>query len=207
MNPTAVVAYLALFGAVGFLFIFSVLAAGRLFRPSEPTPEKRAIYECGELPIGSGYLQFDLRFYVAALVFIIFEVELALFFPWAVVFGKANQLANPTPLEASGSAAETATGPAQAKLSSEVVSRLEGLGIRDAGSPPPGIDVNEAARQIKAGARKLALTAMVDLCLFFGVLLVGFAYVWHSGDLDWVRAIGRPTRSDGDVSAVQRGDR
>src|SRR5690606_27680950 len=47
---------------------------------------------CGEPTIGSGFVQFDLRFYVVALLFIIFEVEVAFFFPWATVFGKATEL-------------------------------------------------------------------------------------------------------------------
>ena len=52
-------------------------------------------FECGEPTIGSSYIQFDLRFYVVALLFIIFDVEVAFFFPWALVFGGATQLADP----------------------------------------------------------------------------------------------------------------
>jgi NADH-quinone oxidoreductase subunit A len=63
------------------------LLVGRLLRPKLPTPEKDAIYECGEPAIGSSYIQFDLRFYVVALLFIIFDVEVAFFFPWASVYG------------------------------------------------------------------------------------------------------------------------
>ena len=55
--------------------------------------EKLEVYECGEPTIGSSFVQFDLRFYVVALLFIIFDVEVAFFFPWAAVFGKATQLA------------------------------------------------------------------------------------------------------------------
>jgi hypothetical protein len=50
-------------------------------------------------------------------------------------------------------------------------------------------------RRIESNARTLALAAMLDLGLFFGVLLVGFAYVWKRGDLDWVRAMRYPTAS------------
>ena len=66
---------------------------GRLVRPEKPSPEKAEVYECGESPIGSAWVQFDLRFYVVALLFVIFDVEVAFFFPWATVFGKANTLA------------------------------------------------------------------------------------------------------------------
>ena len=52
------------------------------------------MYECGEQPIGTAWVQFDLRFYVVALLFIIFDVEVVFFFPWAVVFGNTMQLAD-----------------------------------------------------------------------------------------------------------------
>jgi NADH:ubiquinone oxidoreductase subunit 3 (subunit A) len=92
MTPLA--AYLLLFVAVGTGFIFVHLVAGKLIRPSKPHSEKATIYECGEPTIGSAWIQFDLRFYVVALLFVIFDVEVAFFFPWAEVFGKANAIAN-----------------------------------------------------------------------------------------------------------------
>src|SRR3989304_3798804 len=94
-TPVAIVAYLALFVAVGFGFLFVNLLVGKLVRPVLPNEEKLEVYECGEPTIGSSFVQFDLRFYVVALLFIIFDVEVAFFFPWAVVFGKATQLAGP----------------------------------------------------------------------------------------------------------------
>ena len=83
MSPTAIVAYLALFTGLAIVFLFVHLAIGRLVRPKAPNEEKLAIYECGEPTIGSSFVQFDLRFYVVALLFIIFDVEVAFFFPWA----------------------------------------------------------------------------------------------------------------------------
>src|SRR5450631_3878715 len=98
-TPLAIVAYLALFAAVGFVFLFANLLVGWLFRPRTPNEEKLEVYECGEPTIGSSFVQFDLRFYVVALLFIIFDVEVAFFFPWATVFGKATQLsADSTPV-------------------------------------------------------------------------------------------------------------
>ena len=88
-----VVGYMLLFVAVGAAFILVNLLVGKLIRPVRPHQEKETIYECGEPTIGSAWVQFDLRYYVIALLFVIFDVEVAFFFPWAVVFGKANELA------------------------------------------------------------------------------------------------------------------
>src|SRR5687767_6184975 len=92
-SPTMVAGYLALFFVAGFVFLFASLLVGRFLRPHNPQPEKLEPYECGEPAIGSAYVQFDLRFYVVALLFIIFDVEVALFFPWSVVYGKLTNLA------------------------------------------------------------------------------------------------------------------
>src|SRR5271163_32227 len=94
-SPTMIAAYIALFvgGAAGFLVVNLFL--GRLLRPSNPNREKLEIYECGEPTIGSSFVQFDLRFYVVALLFIIFDVEVAFFFPWALIYCGATQLADP----------------------------------------------------------------------------------------------------------------
>ncbi len=75
-----------LFGAAGAAMVFVGLSVGRLIRPRQPHPEKATIYECGEPAIGDSWVQFDLRFYTVALVFIVFDVEVALLWPWAVVF-------------------------------------------------------------------------------------------------------------------------
>src|SRR5678816_4690983 len=96
-SPVAITAYIVLFAATGFLFLFANLVIGWLVRPRLPNQEKLEVYECGEPTIGSSFVQFDLRFYVVALLFIIFDVEVAFFFPWAVVFGKATQLAAEPP--------------------------------------------------------------------------------------------------------------
>lgn len=120
------------FTIAGFFMAFSALVVGRLIRPVVPHPEKAAAYECGEPAVGESWVQFDLRFYVVALVFIVFDVEIALFWPWAVVFGAAD--------------ASTATGLA------------------------------------------VKTVAVYDMLFFFGVVVVGFLYLWKFGYLDWVRA-------------------
>jgi len=78
---TSLVSYLLLFTAVGIIFLLLNLVVGKFVRPSLPNDEKKAVYECGEPTIGSSWIQFDLRFYVVALLFIIFDVEVAFFFP------------------------------------------------------------------------------------------------------------------------------
>ena len=93
-SSVGIVAYLALFAGVGIAFLFVNLLVGKFVRPHDPHPEKLEIYECGEPTIGSSFVQFDLRFYVVALLFLIFDVEVALFFPWAAVFGKSVHLMN-----------------------------------------------------------------------------------------------------------------
>jgi NADH-quinone oxidoreductase subunit A len=125
-----------LFVLFGAAFVLLNLAVGAVARPKAPNPEKSAIYECGEPSIGTSWVQFDLRFYIVALVFLIFDVEVALFYPWAVAYGSAADLARE-------------------------------LGVE-----------RNVIRQV----------ALVDMLFFFGVLLVGFAYLWRFGYLDWVRS-------------------
>jgi NADH-quinone oxidoreductase subunit A len=158
----SLVGYLLLFVLVGIGFIFVHLIVGKLIRPAKPYAEKLTIYECGEPTIGSSWVQFDLRFYVIALLFVIFDVEVAFFFPWAVVFGNANQVAGAAP------------DAQQAQ-----VARAELVG----GEPDQPVTPQESQ-----AARRLAVIALIDILVFFGVLLVGFAYLWKRGDLAWVRS-------------------
>src|SRR5271155_3545100 len=85
---------ITIFFALGAAFVLVNLGVGSLFRPKAPNPEKSAVYECGEPTIGSSWVQFDLRFYIVALVFLVFDVEIALFYPWAVAYGNAQALAH-----------------------------------------------------------------------------------------------------------------
>ena len=78
---TDLVGHFLVFGIIAVVCLVLPLAIGYFIRPKLPTVEKEAIYECGEPTIGSSYIQFDLRFYVVALLFIIFDVEVAFFFP------------------------------------------------------------------------------------------------------------------------------
>jgi NADH-quinone oxidoreductase subunit A len=68
------------------LFVVVALFVARLLRPKRPTFEKLTTYECGENPEGSPWIKFNIRFYVVALIFLIFDVEVVLLIPWAMEF-------------------------------------------------------------------------------------------------------------------------
>lgn len=127
---------LTLFTFFGAAFVFVNLLAGSLARPKLPHPQKADPYECGEPSSGSSWVQFDLRFYIIALVFLIFDVEVALFYPWAIAYGNAAELAH----------------------------------------------------QFSMTVFSLRLAALVDMLVFFTILMIGFAYLWRFGYLDWVRS-------------------
>jgi len=75
-----------IFVVVGFVFAGIALGVAKLLRPSNPSPAKLTTYECGELPRGSSWVRFNVRFYLIALFFIVFDVEVIFLYPWAVVF-------------------------------------------------------------------------------------------------------------------------
>jgi NADH-quinone oxidoreductase subunit A len=168
---TDLVGHFLLFTVVGVVFLLAPLILGWLVRPRLPTAEKQATYECGEPTIGSSYIQFDLRFYTVALLFIIFDVEVAFFFPWAMVYGGAMQLAD-----------TRLADPVRGQLSEKLLNLAPGTAT---------------AEQVvsSAAAFNLGLTGLADMLVFFGVLLLGFAYVWKRGDLDWVRAVAQQAQS------------
>src|SRR6202051_2044670 len=140
--------YCLLFTVVGVGFILVHLILGKVIRPNKPGAEKGTIYECGEPTIGSAWIQFDLRFYVVALLFVIFDVEVAFFFPWAVVFGQANALTR----DADANPALTATAE------NDLLKTFQ----RDA----PGAPVTP---EEKKAAGQLSLLAFLDILVFFGV--------------------------------------
>jgi NADH-quinone oxidoreductase subunit A len=71
-------------GAVAIGLIAVILA--RYLAPHEPNPAKRSTYECSEQPVGSAWIRFNIRYYFFALLFLVFDVEIVFFYPWAVVF-------------------------------------------------------------------------------------------------------------------------
>src|SRR3954454_952027 len=147
---TDLVLFIVIFLVAGAGLLLGPLVMGRLVRPDRPSPEKGEVYECGEPTVGSAWVQFDLRFYVVALLFVIFDVELAFFFPWAVVFGSASRVADDTVPAAQREAAAQTLQPTP----------------HPGATPPAPVD--------PAAARGLAWVAFADILVFFGVLLVGF---------------------------------
>ncbi len=77
-----------LFFLGGAIFISLVLGVAALIRPDRPNTEKLSTYECGEEPSGSAWGKFNIRFYVIALIFILFDVEIVFLFPWATIFAQ-----------------------------------------------------------------------------------------------------------------------
>jgi len=74
------------FFLTAIVFVVIALYVARLIRPHRPTKEKLTTYECGENPEGSPWVKFNIRFYVVALIFLIFDVEVVLLIPWALVY-------------------------------------------------------------------------------------------------------------------------
>src|SRR5687767_645505 len=144
-----------IFIAFGAVFVFANLLVGQFARPHLPNPEKGCVYECGEPSIGTSWVQFDLRFYIVALVFLIFDVEVALFYPWAVAYGSA--------------------------------------GVIGAGTGQSAFEVRQVA--------------LVDMLFFFGVLLVGFAYLWRFGYLEWVRSAANTSANPARATGVDLRER
>ncbi len=114
------------FVGVGIAVPFLMLFVGWLLRPNVPQREKALIYECGEIPVEQAWFNFNPRFYIIALIFLIFDVEVAFTYPVAVVF-----------------------------------KRFVALG---------------------QGA-----LAFAELLTFVLILMLGLAYVWRHGDLEWIR--------------------
>ena len=134
---------ITLFSGFGILFVIGGLVAGWFLRPNMPNREKKAIYECGEPTIGTSWVQFDLRFYIVALFYLVFDVEVALTYPWAAVF------------------------------------------------------------------RQYPINALIVGLPFLAIIIIGFAYEWYSGSLDWVRsAVNTSIRGTGhvDMKSLARRD-
>jgi NADH-quinone oxidoreductase subunit A len=214
------VGYLLLFLGVGVFFVFIHLVMGRLLRPIKPDPEKLTIYECGEPTIGSAWIQFDLRFYVVALLFVIFDVEVAFFFPWAVVFGKAHMLARTDLPPEQRRALTKELAPRYAENQALVKRTVEDLQAQPDRGPvgqraaalewlgKQDTKLEDGVQKTQPAAARLAWLAFWDILVFFGVLLVGYAYLWKRGDLDWVRSLaaeGTPTSSLNPADARKTG--
>jgi NADH-quinone oxidoreductase subunit A len=192
------VAYSLVFVLIGIAFILINLLVGKLVRPDKPDAEKKTIYECGEPTIGSAWIQFDLRFYVVALLFVIFDVEVAFFFPWAEVFGTSNALAVAAPK----SDAERREFAEQMRKLIPAYPEHAGERAKYAAEGPTFTDPD--VQRTRSAALHLSWLALIEIAVFFGVLLVGFAYLWKRGDIEWVRSTlaERPTTAAAEPAAA-----
>ncbi|MDM1049133.1 NADH-quinone oxidoreductase subunit A [Sphingobacterium hotanense] len=82
-----------LMAIVGMLLVCATIFLAFVLSPKNPNPVKLSTYECGEESVGTSWIQFNPRFYVIALIFLLFDVELIFIFPWATVFGNADFIA------------------------------------------------------------------------------------------------------------------
>jgi NADH-quinone oxidoreductase subunit A len=82
--------YLLLFIVAAILLVLLMLGISYLMRPDRPSEEKNSTYESGELPVGDARISFNIRYYIIGLIFLLFEVELVLLFPWSTVFGDVH---------------------------------------------------------------------------------------------------------------------
>lgn len=127
------------FGLFALGFVMLNLTLSRLIAPRLPSALKEIPYECGELPVGTPYIRFNPRYYLYALVFIIFDVELALTFPCIVIYKKWI-------------------------------------------------------------AQGWGRAAFFEIFSFVFILVVGFAYLWKKGHLNWVKSL----RSTGQDSLLKK---
>lgn len=77
---------IGIFAVVGMGLVFGTMALARVMRPNLPHTEKFTTYESGIDPIGTHWAQSNVRYYVFALLFVVFDVEAVFLFPWAIVF-------------------------------------------------------------------------------------------------------------------------
>ena len=82
-----------IFLIMGIFFVGITFLLSKVIAPHHPNPVKNSSYECGEDAIGSSWVQFNSRFYVIALIFLLFDVEMVFVFPWATVFSDPGLIA------------------------------------------------------------------------------------------------------------------
>jgi NADH-quinone oxidoreductase subunit A len=86
----------AILAIVGCVLYAVIMLVNRLMRPSVPSPQKLSTYECGVESVGSGWSQMNIRYYVFAFLFVIFDVEAIFLFPWAVILGDLDATTQPS---------------------------------------------------------------------------------------------------------------
>jgi len=132
MNPWIAIGMLAL---VGVLIPVGMMAVSALLRPSVPEKGKRNTYESGEVPTGDARLQFNIQYYMVALLFVVFDIETVLIFPWTVIYRDALA--------------------------------MEGVGL---------------------------VEVLAPMLVFIGILVVGLAWAWRKGVVQWMRTPAQTSR-------------
>jgi NADH-quinone oxidoreductase subunit A len=82
-----------IFLITGFVLVSLTMFLNKLLSPDRPNAEKLTSYECGEEPVGSAWMPFNTRFYIIALIFLLFDVEMVFIFPWATVYANPKLIA------------------------------------------------------------------------------------------------------------------
>ena len=113
--------YIAVVVALGIAMLIGSVILGRVLRQRYPTSEKESTYECGMIPIRDARHRFDIRFYLVAMLFILFDIEVVFLYPWAVLYNKFNPI----------------------------------------------------------------IFGFMEMMIFIVILLIGYAYIWRKGALDW----------------------
>ena len=85
--------YVGLFLIFGIAFVAGAFIVSWFLRPRDPNPAKKSCYECGEAVRGNSRIQFNVRYYLIALIFVVFDVEVLFLIPWAVVFRELGAVA------------------------------------------------------------------------------------------------------------------
>jgi NADH-quinone oxidoreductase subunit A len=119
-----------IFLITGIIMVAFAFFVTRMLSPNNPNPEKLTSYECGEEPVGSAWVPFNSRFYVIALIFLLFDVEMVFILPWATVFGD------------------------------HAMNNMD---------------------------KRWGWLSLAEMFIFLGILILGLAYVWVKGDLDWIK--------------------
>jgi len=78
--------YILVFLLTGIGFVVANYFVSALLRPFHPNPKKLSTYECGEEPVGSAWMQYNVRYYLFAMIFVIFDIEALFLIPWGVVY-------------------------------------------------------------------------------------------------------------------------
>jgi NADH-quinone oxidoreductase subunit A len=86
----------AILAIVGCVLYAVIMLVNRVMRPSVPSPQKLSTYECGVESVGTGWTQMNIRYYVFAFLFVIFDVEAIFLFPWAVILGTLDATTQPS---------------------------------------------------------------------------------------------------------------